>query len=36
MITLTDVVIKKIIRRLINSQDYRVEIVTLINADTCS
>lgn len=33
MITLTDVVIKKIIRRLINSQDYRVEIVTLINAE---
>ncbi len=33
MMTLTDVVIKKIIRRLINSQDYRVEIVTLINAE---
>lgn len=28
MMTLTDVVMKKIIRRLINSQDYRVEIVT--------
>jgi len=33
MMTLTDVVIKKIIRRLVNSQDYRVEIVTLINAE---
>ncbi len=33
MMTLTDAVIKKIIRRLINSQDYRVEIVALINAE---
>lgn len=33
MITLTDVVIKKVIRRLINSQDYRIEIITLINAE---
>jgi hypothetical protein len=32
-ITLTDVVIKKIVRRLIHGQDYRVEIITLINAE---
>lgn len=31
--TITDVVVKKIIRRLINGQDYRAEIVTLINAE---
>ena len=30
---LTDVVTKNIVRRLIHSQDYRVEIVTLINAE---
>jgi len=33
MMTLTDILIKKIIRRLVNSQDYRIEIVTLINAE---
>lgn len=33
MMTLTDVVIRKIIHRLIKGQDYRVEIVTLINAE---
>lgn len=33
MLTLTDVVIKKVIHRLINGQDYRIEIVTLINAE---
>ncbi len=31
--TLTDQVIKNIIRKLINGQDYRIEIVTLINAE---
>jgi hypothetical protein len=30
--TLTDIVIQKIIRRLLNGEDYRVEIVELINA----
>lgn len=30
--TLTDVVVKKIIRRLIKGQNYRAEIITLINA----
>jgi hypothetical protein len=33
MMTITDVVVKKIIHRLINGQDYRTEIVTLINAE---
>ncbi|MCZ2127016.1 MAG: CfrBI family restriction endonuclease [Anaerolineales bacterium] len=33
MTTLTDDIIKKIIRRLINGQDYRVEVVSLINAE---
>lgn len=31
--TLTDQVIKNIIRKLINGKDYRIEIVTLINAE---
>ncbi|GAB4459179.1 MAG: hypothetical protein Fur0028_12930 [Bacteroidales bacterium] len=31
--TLTDQVIKNIIRKLINGQDYRIEVVTLINAE---
>jgi hypothetical protein len=31
--TLTDVVVQKIIRRLLKGEDYRVEIVTLINAE---
>jgi hypothetical protein len=31
--TLTDQVIKSIIRKLINGQDYRIEIITLINAE---
>lgn len=31
--TLTDIVIKKIINRLIKGQDYRIEIVALINAE---
>lgn len=33
MLTITDVVIEKIIRRLIKSQDYRIEIISLINAE---
>ncbi|OQB86093.1 MAG: CfrBI restriction endonuclease [Chloroflexi bacterium ADurb.Bin120] len=33
MITLTEVVTKKLIYRLINSQDYRSEIITLINSE---
>lgn len=33
MLTITNVVIEKIIRRLIKSQDYRIEIVSLINAE---
>ena len=32
-ITLTEAVAKNIIRKLINSEDYRIEIVTLINAE---
>lgn len=32
MLTISDVVVKKIIQRLIKNQDYRIEIVTLINA----
>lgn len=31
--TLTDQVIKNVIRKLINGKDYRIEIVTLINAE---
>ena len=31
--TLTDNVVKNIIRRLMKSQDYRVEVVALINAE---
>jgi hypothetical protein len=31
--TLTDVVVKRIIRRLLKSQDYRTEVVQLINAE---
>ncbi|MDR2117077.1 MAG: CfrBI family restriction endonuclease [Planctomycetaceae bacterium] len=31
--TLTDIVVKNIIKRLIKSQDYRIEIVNLINAN---
>ena len=31
--TLTDVVTERIIRRLLKSQDYRIEIITLINAE---
>ncbi len=30
--TLTDEVIKRIIKKLLNGQDYRIEIITLINA----
>lgn len=33
MLTITDAVIKKIVQRLIKSQDYRIEIVSLINAE---
>ncbi len=33
MITITDAVIKKIIKRVINSEDYRIEVVALINAE---
>jgi len=32
MTTITDDVTKKIIRRLLNGKDYRIEIITLINA----
>jgi len=32
-ITLTDQIVKNIITRLIKSQDYRIEIVNLINAE---
>jgi hypothetical protein len=31
--TLTDQVIKNIIKRLIKGQDYRIEVVALINAE---
>ena len=31
--TLTDQIVKNIIRRVIKSQDYRIEIVNLINAE---
>lgn len=33
MLTITNVVIKKIILRLIKNQDYRIEVITLINAE---
>jgi len=33
MMTLTDQIVKKIITRIIQSQDYRIEIVNLINAE---
>lgn len=33
MMTLTDIALRKIIHRLIKGQDYRVEIVTLINSE---
>ena len=32
-ITLTEQVAKNIIKKLMNGQDYRIEIVTLINAE---
>ena len=32
-ITLTEQVAKNIIKKLMNGEDYRIEIITLINAD---